>query len=213
MPLLSTPLLRELERRAAACNVVMPVLEYPGAAARRVARACLEPMRAQLDAGQPQDHRLPRRCARLLHARRRVPRSIPTCGPSSTPILRKIGDSPRCYCVKTQPSDHLNQSTVGGQPQHPRLVRRKEEADSPATVLSASLCAPTHPLVARRNPSTSKSLRYPAWDPLTTTAGPCNAPCLTASDTGTSPLSRFCTVRSALHTDLTFPERYSLCRA
>ena len=52
MPLLAPPLLRELLRRSAACDVVMPVLEYPEPLHAAYARTCLEPMRARLDAGQ-----------------------------------------------------------------------------------------------------------------------------------------------------------------
>lgn len=52
MPLLSPPLLQELQRRAAACDVVMPVLEYPEPLHAVYARICLQPMRARLDAGQ-----------------------------------------------------------------------------------------------------------------------------------------------------------------
>ena len=52
MPLLSEPLLRELFRRSAACDVVMPVLEYPEPLHAVYARTCAEAMRARLDAGQ-----------------------------------------------------------------------------------------------------------------------------------------------------------------
>ena len=52
MPLLSQPLLRELRRRSAGCDVVMPVIEYPEPLHAVYARICLEPMRARLEAGQ-----------------------------------------------------------------------------------------------------------------------------------------------------------------
>lgn len=52
MPLLSQTLLRELLRRSAECDVVMPVLEYPEPLHAIYARTCIEPMRARLDAGQ-----------------------------------------------------------------------------------------------------------------------------------------------------------------
>jgi molybdopterin-guanine dinucleotide biosynthesis protein A len=52
MPLLSQTLLRELLRRSAECDVVMPVLEYPEPLHAVYARGCIEPMRARLDAGQ-----------------------------------------------------------------------------------------------------------------------------------------------------------------
>jgi molybdopterin-guanine dinucleotide biosynthesis protein A len=52
MPLLSAPLLRELQRRAAVCDVVMPVLAYSEPLHALYSRVCLEPMRARLDAGQ-----------------------------------------------------------------------------------------------------------------------------------------------------------------
>jgi molybdopterin-guanine dinucleotide biosynthesis protein A len=52
MPLLSQPLLRELLRRSAACDVVMPVLEYPEPLHAVYARSCAGAMRARLDAGQ-----------------------------------------------------------------------------------------------------------------------------------------------------------------
>ncbi len=52
MPLLSPPLLQELQRRADACDVVMPVLEYPEPLHAVYSKACIEPIRARLDAGQ-----------------------------------------------------------------------------------------------------------------------------------------------------------------
>lgn len=52
MPLLSQPLLRELLRRSAGCDVVMPVIEYPEPLHAVYGRICLEAMRARLDAGQ-----------------------------------------------------------------------------------------------------------------------------------------------------------------
>ena len=52
MPLLSQTLLRELLRRSAECDVVMPVLEYPEPLHAVYARTCIEPMRARLDARQ-----------------------------------------------------------------------------------------------------------------------------------------------------------------
>lgn len=52
MPLLSRRLLRELLRRSDACDVVMPVLAFPEPLHAVYARACLEPMRARLDAGR-----------------------------------------------------------------------------------------------------------------------------------------------------------------
>lgn len=52
MPLLSRPLLRELLRRSGACDVVMPVLARPEPLHAVYGRACIEPMRARLDAEQ-----------------------------------------------------------------------------------------------------------------------------------------------------------------
>ena len=52
MPLLSAPLLRELQRRVAGCDVVMPLLEHPEPLHAVYSRVCLEPMRAELDAGR-----------------------------------------------------------------------------------------------------------------------------------------------------------------
>jgi molybdopterin-guanine dinucleotide biosynthesis protein A len=52
MPLLSAPLLRELLRRSAACDVVMPVIEFPEPLHAVYSRACLGPIREQLEAGQ-----------------------------------------------------------------------------------------------------------------------------------------------------------------
>lgn len=52
MPLLSRPLLRELLRRSADCDVVMPVIDFPEPLHAVYAHSCLEPMRARLDAGQ-----------------------------------------------------------------------------------------------------------------------------------------------------------------
>jgi molybdopterin-guanine dinucleotide biosynthesis protein A len=52
MPLLSPPLLAELLRRSAGCDVVMPVLEYPEPLHAVYARSCADAMRARLDAGQ-----------------------------------------------------------------------------------------------------------------------------------------------------------------
>jgi molybdopterin-guanine dinucleotide biosynthesis protein A len=52
MPLLAAPLLRELQRRAAGCDVVMPVLEYPEPLHAVYSRVCLEPMRVRLDAAR-----------------------------------------------------------------------------------------------------------------------------------------------------------------
>jgi len=52
MPLLSAPLLRELQRRAPGCDVVMPLLVEPEPLQAVYSRACLEPMRARLDAAQ-----------------------------------------------------------------------------------------------------------------------------------------------------------------
>ncbi len=52
MPLLSDPLLRELLRRSPGCDVVMPVLQYPEPLHAVYGRACIEPIRERLDAGQ-----------------------------------------------------------------------------------------------------------------------------------------------------------------
>jgi len=52
MPLLSRPLLQELLRRASGCDVVMPVLEYPEPLHAVYARACIEPIRARIEADQ-----------------------------------------------------------------------------------------------------------------------------------------------------------------
>jgi molybdopterin-guanine dinucleotide biosynthesis protein A len=52
MPLLSEALLRELLQRSTEWDVVMPVLEYPEPLYAVYSRACIEPMRAQLDAGR-----------------------------------------------------------------------------------------------------------------------------------------------------------------
>jgi molybdopterin-guanine dinucleotide biosynthesis protein A len=52
MPLLSEPLLRELLRRSAECDVVMPVLEYPEPLHAVYSRACTDPIRERLDSGQ-----------------------------------------------------------------------------------------------------------------------------------------------------------------
>ena len=52
MPLLSAPLLRELQRRAAGHDVVMPVLEYPEPLHALYSRVCIEPIRTRLDAAQ-----------------------------------------------------------------------------------------------------------------------------------------------------------------
>ncbi|HLB23621.1 MAG TPA: molybdenum cofactor guanylyltransferase [Dehalococcoidia bacterium] len=52
MPLLSVPLLAELLRRSAGCDVVMPVLQYPEPLHAVYGPACLGPMRARLEAGQ-----------------------------------------------------------------------------------------------------------------------------------------------------------------
>jgi molybdopterin-guanine dinucleotide biosynthesis protein A len=52
MPLLSQPLLRELLGRAPGCDVVMPVLAYPEPLHAVYGRACIEPIRERLDAGQ-----------------------------------------------------------------------------------------------------------------------------------------------------------------
>jgi molybdopterin-guanine dinucleotide biosynthesis protein A len=52
MPLLSGALLRELLRRSPTCDVVMPVLEYPEPLHAVYGRACIEPIRERLDAGQ-----------------------------------------------------------------------------------------------------------------------------------------------------------------
>jgi len=52
MPLLSEALLRELLRRSPACDVVMPVLAFPEPLHAVYGRACIEPIRERLDAGQ-----------------------------------------------------------------------------------------------------------------------------------------------------------------
>jgi molybdopterin-guanine dinucleotide biosynthesis protein A len=52
MPLLSELLLRELLRRSADCDVVMPVLEYPEPLHAVYSRACIDPIRERLDAAQ-----------------------------------------------------------------------------------------------------------------------------------------------------------------
>ncbi len=52
MPLLSEPLLRELLRRSAECDVVMPVLAYPEPLHAVYGRACIEPIRERLEARQ-----------------------------------------------------------------------------------------------------------------------------------------------------------------
>ena len=52
MPLLSEPLLRELLRRSADCDVVMPVLAYPEPLHAVYGRACIDPIRERLEARQ-----------------------------------------------------------------------------------------------------------------------------------------------------------------
>jgi molybdopterin-guanine dinucleotide biosynthesis protein A len=52
MPLLVPALLRELLARSRECDVVMPVLEYPEPLHAVYARACAEPIRQRLEAGQ-----------------------------------------------------------------------------------------------------------------------------------------------------------------
>ena len=52
MPLLSEPLLRELLRRSAECDVVMPVLQYPEPLHAVYSRACIDPIRARLETRQ-----------------------------------------------------------------------------------------------------------------------------------------------------------------
>ncbi|MFI5177864.1 MAG: molybdenum cofactor guanylyltransferase [Vicinamibacterales bacterium] len=52
MPLLSRPLLSELLRRSAECDVVMPVVEYPEPLHAVYARSCVDAMRERLEAGQ-----------------------------------------------------------------------------------------------------------------------------------------------------------------
>lgn len=52
MPLLTPALLRALLERSAACDVVMPVLEYPEPLHAVYARSCVEPIRERLAAGQ-----------------------------------------------------------------------------------------------------------------------------------------------------------------
>jgi molybdenum cofactor guanylyltransferase len=52
MPLLAEPLLRELLRRSDGCDVVMPVLAYPEPLHAVYGRACIDPIRERLDAGQ-----------------------------------------------------------------------------------------------------------------------------------------------------------------
>lgn len=52
MPLLSPALLRELLARSAACDVVMPVLEYPEPLHAVYARVCVGPIRERLESGQ-----------------------------------------------------------------------------------------------------------------------------------------------------------------
>jgi len=52
MPLLEPALLRALLERSAECDVVMPVLAYPEPLHAVYARACAEPIRERLEAGQ-----------------------------------------------------------------------------------------------------------------------------------------------------------------
>jgi len=52
MPLLSEPLLRELLRRSAECDVVMPVLQFPEPLHAVYSRACIDPIRERLEARQ-----------------------------------------------------------------------------------------------------------------------------------------------------------------
>ena len=52
MPLLSDALLRELLRRSPACDVVMPVIEFPEPLHAVYGRACIDPIRERLDARQ-----------------------------------------------------------------------------------------------------------------------------------------------------------------
>jgi molybdenum cofactor guanylyltransferase len=76
MPLLSAPLLRELQRRAMGCDIVMPVLEYPEPLHALYSGACLAPMRAPR-CGAAQAHRVPCGGPRLLHIRGGMPRARP----------------------------------------------------------------------------------------------------------------------------------------
>ena len=52
MPLLSRPLLGELLRRSAECDVVMPVIEFPEPLHAVYARFCVDAMRERLEGGQ-----------------------------------------------------------------------------------------------------------------------------------------------------------------
>ena len=52
MPLLSRPLLEEMVRRSAGCDVVMPVLAYPEPLHAVYSRDCIAPIRERIEAGQ-----------------------------------------------------------------------------------------------------------------------------------------------------------------
>ena len=201
------PAARELHAPSRSCDVVMPVLEYPGAAARRVRERCLDPMRERLEAGQLKITGF-LGAVHVCYMREAECRAFdPDLRRSSTPTPRTICDSPRCYCVKTQPSDHLDRSTVGGQPQHAPPRSEKRRGRQPRHSSVGLSIAPTHPLVARRNLAPLRSLRYAPRDPpCPRPRRSCITPCLTASDSGILRLfSRFSIVPSALNADLTSP--------